>query len=155
MTHKSKAASGTVEFVAEHPFSGVEFDWLAIDTEGFIGFFSSAGVGSVPDKALRQSEILVNLVETILALPPTCEGRYTMQQDTVHREWLEVSLRGLFAFDWSAYRDRYELVAMPAVPTRIDEFLAESLVPPARDVQLPVRFSQDHAISAKGEALSA
>lgn len=83
-------------------FPGLEFDWFALDAEGRIGLFSTAGFGPVPtnvqlhfrdhDQASRHFD-LYELEEC---------GRY-----------------GLFVFDWQHWEGPYLKMEQPLSPVDI------------------------------------
>jgi len=49
---------------------GLEYDWLAVDAEGFVGLLSTAGGGYVPEAFLRSIDAVDSAIDTIMALPP-------------------------------------------------------------------------------------
>ena len=45
-----------MRWVKKHDYLGVEFDWIATDLDGHIGYFSSAGFGPLPEQILELGE---------------------------------------------------------------------------------------------------
>lgn len=106
-----------------------DFDWYAVDTNGYLIQFASGG-GSLPPSVALSSEALERLHQYFLALP--------MKNSAVHinpnlaqvvkgmsdiNRYIESSVsyakRGLYAFDKSdlAHQDNlYHLVARPDAP---------------------------------------
>ena len=44
---------------------GLEFDWLACDADGHVGFFSTAGGGCAPEAFLRDTDAFDAAIEAI------------------------------------------------------------------------------------------
>ena len=119
-----------------HAFSNVEFDWLACDADGFVAVFSSAGFGPVPEELVAMVEAVDAALDRIKALPVRAESA---PADPDERR---PAAYGLFAFDWTHARDRYEIEASPERPLRIDEIQDEEIRAMVSRVRVPVRFSQ-------------
>jgi hypothetical protein len=80
-------------------FPGLEFDWFALDAEGNIGLFSSAGFGPVP--ANVQLHFLGH-------------DQAASQIDwRVPEVWKECASHGLFVFDWQHWNGPYLKVEQP------------------------------------------
>ena len=84
---------------------GTEFDWMAVDGDGRLGLFSTAGLGPVPEAALEhQSEhaAIVNLVAKLGGLPA----------------WADLlSFCGnvpVFVYDWEHWSGPYRRAQIPA-----------------------------------------
>jgi hypothetical protein len=105
----------------QHPRLGTEFDWLAVDDAECVGFFSTAGFGAIPrwllaDAAQQQTEDLIGVLRTL----PTRPGNPVVRPDRFNRDdWIEVSRRGVFAYDWSHETDAYEIISSPVAPLRL------------------------------------
>jgi hypothetical protein len=83
-------------------FPGLEFDWFALDAEGSIGLFSTAGFGPVPTNVqlhFRSHDQTVRLFD--LYELEKC-GRY-----------------GLFVFDWQHWQGPYLKMEQPRSPVAI------------------------------------
>jgi hypothetical protein len=101
---------------SDHPFLGDEFDWLAVDSTGAIGFFSTAGCGWIPESVLTNAESFRDTLKIVSKLPRLGEPEYRSNLPVAEsKDWLAVAARGIFAFDWNPYTDQYELVASPHV----------------------------------------
>lgn len=136
----------------EHDFTRVEFDWLAHDEAGHIGFMSSAGAGPVPSASLADAARLENLLAQIQALPQTCEAQVAVDVVSYVEEWLTVARRGLYAFDWRRETSSYRTVASPSKPLSL-----ASLKQPLRDlaerVRLKIIFERGTAFDASVVAI--
>jgi hypothetical protein len=124
-----------------HEFSGLEFDWLACDQDGFVATFSSAGFGPVPDAAIQIVDSLDEALDRIKALPTT-GGSTSISGRTDPDDWIARARRGLFAFDWAHMRDRYQLEALPGRPVRLDDIKDDVIRQVAESVRIPVRFTE-------------
>jgi hypothetical protein len=84
---------------------GREFDWFAIDGDGDIAMFSTAGEGFVPEEVLRHLSQHDGLSEEI----PT---PHTGQNEV----WNDYAALGLYVFDWDLPGGPYVLQASPSKP---------------------------------------
>jgi hypothetical protein len=98
---------------SDHEFLGSEFDWVAWDQEGNLGYFSTAGEGWIPESILAKPEAFWDSLDTIMTLPVVGNPESTFHGNHAIDDWLNVAARGLYAFDWNRGTDRYELVARP------------------------------------------
>ena len=124
-----------------HEFSGLEFDWLACDEDGFVGMFSSAGFGPVPEAAIANADSLAEALDRIKALPVTGDTT-PVSGRTDPDDWIAAAQRGLFAFDWAHMRDRYQLEALPSRPVHLKDIKDDEIRQAAESVRIPARFSQ-------------
>jgi hypothetical protein len=103
-------------FLVEHPYTRVEFEWLAIDEDGHVLLFSTAGRGPVPETAIEDADSLEGV-----------RGRSrTGREDLQPSDWVDAAARGLFASDWSHDSRSYELVAAPTRPISVEHLAAVS-----------------------------
>jgi len=91
---------------------GYEFDWFAIDAEGRVGHFSTAGEGLVPKVVLEHITETESLTEELLRLPVT--GQASGQLPGNIKDWLEMARRGVYSFDWQHSNGAYRLAATPS-----------------------------------------
>ena len=124
-----------------HAFSGLEFDWLACDQDGFVATFSSAGFGPVPDAAIQIADSLREMLDRIKALPATGDST-TISGRTDPDDWIATARRGLFAFDWDHMRERYRIEGLPSRPVHLNDIMDDVIRQAAESVPIPVRFSQ-------------
>ncbi len=107
-------------FTKIHPFLGVEFDWVSTDNVGHLGYFSTAGFGPVPDICVSSSEdfdqFFGDLYESLTAMPILSEAQQVGAFESNVYDWMEISRRGLFAFDWFSETSTYQLIGIPECP---------------------------------------
>jgi len=85
-------------------FAGSELDWLAIDEEGALALFATAGSGFVPASVLAH-------VERHQAL---CAAFEEPDRGTP-RVWDAQASLGLYVYDWKPHRGPYRRVRSPMV----------------------------------------
>jgi hypothetical protein len=123
-----------------HEFSGLEFDWLACDQDGFVAMFSSAGFGPVPEDAVHLASVR-GALEGIMALPVTGQAT-SIGGTTTPDDWIAAAQRGLFAFDWTHARDRYQLEALPSRAVNLGDIKDDVIRSAAECVRIAVRFPE-------------
>lgn len=84
---------------------GIEFDWFAVDDEGNLAIFASAGEGFIPEPVSLYFTKHEAVSES-LASPNT--GTMSV--------WNDYAAQGLFVFDWSLPSGPYERRAAPSTP---------------------------------------
>ena len=99
---------------------GLEYDWIAVDSNGFLAFLTTAGVAFAPQSFLDDIEIYDSVIEEILGLPETTSAVFfpdlTSDSDNL---WKKMAERGIFAYDASYEGMNYSLVARPSDPILI------------------------------------
>ena len=123
-----------------HELSGLEFDWLACDADGFVAMLSSAGFGAVPEEAVATADALETALDRIKLLPVTGEAT-SISGMTSPDDWIAAARRGVFAFDWEHARDRYRIEGLPSRAIRVDEIADVALRDAVSRVRIPVVFS--------------
>ncbi|AKV04452.1 hypothetical protein AKJ09_11115 [Labilithrix luteola] len=128
---------------------GVEYDWLAVDSEGVVGILSTAGGGLVPDAVLQNIDAFEPAIDTVLALPACTSADCTKELSAdLTNTWRLVAERGLFAFDSDYCGGPYERIATPHNPVMLED-LPESVREVVRKVVLRnVRFRTAKEITA-------
>lgn len=115
---------------------GFEYDWLACDANGQVGFFSTAGGGYAPDELLEDTDSYDQAIDAILAAPATTRARFSPPVAPGHANtWQQMAERGLYAYDSDPQGGPYRLVAAPVVAVS-----ALSLPAPAIHVVRRVSF---------------
>lgn len=127
---------------SDNAISGSEFDWLACDGEGHVGFFSTAGGGYAPDEFLRYIDSFDAAIEAILTVAPRTRAICALQlRPELVNTWQAMAERGVFAFDSDLFGGPYKLIASPTAPIRVDE-LPDQAADVVRRITYPhVRFS--------------
>jgi hypothetical protein len=103
--------------------AGLEHDWLAVDADGRVALFSSAGGGVIPDAVACTIDAHDAAIAAILARPASTRALLApavLGENT----WRLVAERGLYAYDADPNGGPYRRVAVPEVPARLDEVIA-------------------------------
>lgn len=100
-------------FVNEHEYLGEEYDWVAVDSCGRLGYFSTAGVGPIPSDLFKGGYSEEELFEKVMGFPETTRASQVAGFDKNVADWLEVAKRGIYSFDWSRELAGYQLIASP------------------------------------------
>jgi hypothetical protein len=114
--------------VSREVFEGGEFDWFAVDADGHVGHFSTAGYGPVPLPVLERLDAarldeLWSLGERLLDLPEV--GQATGHLPGRIDDWLQLARRGLFGFDWKHWSGPYLRAATPSVAVSVADLPAD------------------------------
>lgn len=129
---------------------GVEYDWLACDADGNVGFFSTAGGGYTPEAFLADTAIFDAAIEAIVALPATTAARFAPNLTSGHTDtWRIMAERGLFAFDSDYSGGPCRLVAAPEIPVHVTALPAKVVQTLRRVVLHRLRLRDQAAISAE------
>lgn len=81
---------------------GIEFDWFAVDSEGNIAVFATAGEGFLPEGVAEHHEMHSAVAES---LPASRVGTAEV--------WLDYADAGFYVFDWALPGGPYKLCASP------------------------------------------
>ena len=132
-------SSENCQFTFDHPWFNGEFDWVASDSKGKVAIFSTAGKGPIPVNVSEDGEFLEEIIETIRQLPACCKA--IQVSDCGHcTDWLEVSKRGFFGFDWDSRRKGYRLISLPESPLKLENIKVNEIQKVARKTVLPIDF---------------
>jgi hypothetical protein len=114
-------------------FYGEEFDWFAIDSNGYVAWMMSAGYGPIPDAVFQKLEQQRRIEEHLTEL----SGYST--KDPWYRMMWSLSATGLFVYDWKYWEGPYQRVGFPMVPRHVDKL---GFPPELRDalVTIPRNF---------------
>jgi hypothetical protein len=109
---------------------GQEYDWLAIDSVGHVGLFSTAGGGFAPDAFLEDTEAFDTAIAAILSLPPSTLASCNRELPPgLTNTWRLAAERGLYAFDSDPLGGPYRRIAAPHTPIAVAD-----LPPPIRGI---------------------
>lgn len=75
---------------------GIEFDWFAIDTNGEVGLFSTAGYGFVPKEIYPYYEKYYELTE-----------KFELPNLGSSNVWKDYANYGFYVFDWKLHQGPY------------------------------------------------
>ena len=113
---------------------GIDLGWFAVDKDGHVGFFTSAGSLIVPEAVLQSRETYESLSKAIKSLPPAGKGSVQHSGGGNRKDWIEMAARGLFAYDFKSYDTEvykngdYQIIALPSRPLVIAS-LSEAVGP--------------------------
>ena len=107
-------------------FYGLNFNWYAVDANGYIGKFIS-GFGSIPrdvfsDKLLyeRVEKYFENLSADKKYTPSALVKQTRQDRGGNNLDWFESILsKGLYIYDEKEYRPKYDLLSSPEDPITI------------------------------------
>jgi len=101
---------------------GIDLGWFAVDRDGHVGFFTSAGSRIVPEAVLKSLETWTSLDKAIKSLPCVGKGSLRHSGGGNCSSWIEMAGRGLFAYDFKSYdtsvfeNGDYQIIATPSRP---------------------------------------
>jgi hypothetical protein len=101
-----------------------EFDWFAVDRDGHIAHFSTAGYGPVPVVVKEHFGDHVKLKEHFLK----SRGKGSadlLNHDGNREDWLNMARHGIYSFDFKHWEGPYILIAKPSAPIKIQDFPEE------------------------------
>jgi len=132
-----------------------DWDWYAVDQDGCIGHFTSAGFRALPKSVKRDRERTNNTRSYFFEQAPVmgdwsvrakaeidCGGWPRQGKERYIKDFALMASKGLFSFDTeltSTEKGRYFLVAIPEQPLRVDDLPAEIKVA-VLEVRAPLRF---------------
>jgi hypothetical protein len=109
---------------------GLDYAWLACDTDEHVARFTNAGAGPVPTAVLAVRELADRTESLVRTLPFV--GKYEMRAGLPDStDFIRIARRGLFGFDWrdgartAGHSGCYEIVSRPLHPLRLKELPRE------------------------------
>ncbi len=128
--------------------SGLEYDWLGMDSDGHVALFSTAGGGYPPNGFLQDTEVHYAAISVLLSLPETTKAVFSPELPPhCVNAWRLAAQRGLFAFDSDLDGGPYRRVAAPELPSACEQ-LPAIVQAAVKSVQLQgLRFSELSEIS--------
>ena len=104
--------------ISRQDLEGIDAAWIAVDAQGHVALFITAGEGSVPESALPSTE---DAETEVLALPESCDCDLLVDVPRPD-DFVAIARRGIFAYDWVAAHGLQEKVpahyALQARPSR-------------------------------------
>lgn len=151
--------TGKTEIDLSEEFT-TDWDWFAVDAEGRIGHFTTAGMRSLPRTVKQDKEATLALIDYFGKAPKSIP--YVVRPEAKRdadgwpndaarswylRDFIQMASAGLFSYDtYTDGRSDYFLVAFPISPLRVDQLPLE-----IRDlvirVKSPLAFSKSTYIS--------
>ena len=117
-----------------HEIVGVEFDWLAIDREGRLALFATAGSGMAPRSAVDAS-VSLDAVLSLIEVPNWGSPQV----------WDDYASVGLYVYDWDLSTDVYRRLRAPVGAT--DPLLLASVDTMGEVVRIDCDFTLPDDIS--------
>jgi hypothetical protein len=121
----------------EEDQQGLDLDWFAVDANGCVGHFTTAGRFLLPDSVASSKEDWERLRQYFRhdaptdrsarmcpELPRIMKWRDEAARERYMRDFLAMASRGLFSYDaadLSADKESYIRVALPDIPLNISE----------------------------------
>ncbi|MCB9923460.1 MAG: hypothetical protein H6822_14860 [Planctomycetaceae bacterium] len=75
-----------------------DFEWYALDHDGLVGMFTSAGPGPVPADVFRDLDAYISVAEFFGLLPRKGDAEIFISKPRVD-DWRQAAERGLYGFD--------------------------------------------------------
>jgi hypothetical protein len=105
--------------------AGFEYDWLAVDADGHVAQFSTAGAGYAPSEFLRNTDAHEQAIDLIRELPISTTACFAVEvKPQCENSWKIAAERGLFAFDSHPNGGPYRLAGAPAAALHVSELPA-------------------------------
>ncbi|MCJ8351462.1 hypothetical protein [Moritella sp.] len=115
--------------IYEEELEGREFDWFAIDSEGNISLFSTAGEGSIPCLVIESYAEHDDISERLDSPNWGCS-----------EVWSDYAQLGFYVFDWNLHGGPYKREREPT--SNMDTELKRKLMAMASIPSLPVKFTE-------------
>ena len=136
--------------MSDYP-EGFDCVWIALDAQGRVGAFVTAGEGPVPEVVLGSDVDIIDIEGLLLDMAETGEA-HPLASDGDPSSFLALARRGLYVYDWNDVHsvprpltDRYQCIARPQNALMADD-LPEVLR--ALAVALPASdFAREDAIA--------
>lgn len=130
-----------------HPQTGFELDWLAVDSSGHVGLFSTGGRGPVPAAVVQHLSEVQAAVLRLNGLPVLGECTDSPGGGGNFSFWIEPCRRGLFGFDWGPVEiGPYARLTVPSRPVAVTEIEDGDVRNVAGLVRLRLRFAEATSI---------
>ena len=136
--HHAILETGQMKILASHPFTGLEFDWLAVDDVDRLALFSSAGYGPIPAVVCRP-DYMDDLYGNLAKLVQQGEARLEINEDNDVSEWLAWSRNGLYVYDWCFSSKVYRCVSSPLSPLARNNLPSTSPAPVGLNMEFEAR----------------
>ena len=129
-------------------FDGTDYSWLAVDGQGYVGWFTLNSSGPVPNALAFDADRLIQH-EARLGDWIRSTGR-EFEMGKGDSMWRDAAATGVFAFDFDDAKQRYRVVAAPRSPV-----LLEATPRPVREllvVRLPTADFETGIVAPAGVA---
>ncbi|CAM4431290.1 hypothetical protein F901_00225 [Acinetobacter dispersus] len=93
---------------------GIDCIWIAMDQNGALAAFVTAGVAPIPTIVLNSSLLELENIEQILIEQFPVIGEANLKVDLPRPDdFIAISKRGLFVYDWDDNEQQYVLISIP------------------------------------------
>ena len=110
----------------------LDFDWFAVDDQGWIGHFTTAGFKLLPRSVSPSQEDLKLVTGYFERSAPIREGHFVDNEiiptlknekdpERRLRDFVAMANRGLYSYDIESYGDTYFRVAIPKSPMHMSD----------------------------------
>ncbi len=115
--------------IYEEELEGREFDWFAIDSEGNIGLFSTAGEGTIPGEVMEAYSGHDDMSEQL-------ESPNWGSSEV----WSDYAALGLYVYDWNLHGGPYKRERVPS--NVMSNELKTKLLGMGSLYSLPLKFTE-------------
>ena len=115
--------------IYEEELEGREFDWFAIDSEGNIGLFSTAGEGAIPSSVMEAYSEHDNVSEQL-------ESPNWGNSEV----WSDYAALGLYVYDWNLHGGPYIRERKPSKV--MNNELKKKLLSMGSLYSFPIKFTE-------------
>ncbi|ENX52977.1 MULTISPECIES: hypothetical protein [Acinetobacter] len=93
---------------------GIDCIWIAMDQNGALAAFVTAGVAPIPTIVLNSSLLELENIEQIVIEQFPVIGEANLKVDLPRPDdFIAISKRGLFVYDWDDNEQQYVLISIP------------------------------------------
>ena len=138
-----------MQWLTTHRYLGTEFDWVASDSNGRLGYFSTAGFGGIPASVAAIDDEMYGICDAVAVLPERGAMKLLSHLTNVD-DWIRVAMRGFFAYDWNHERDCYAPISIPTSPLFLTDLGLESPIRKAAELcRMNENFSGEQDIELR------
>jgi hypothetical protein len=112
-----------------------ELDWIAIDTCGQVGVFTTIMNAPIPTEIGKSYDLYIQLMSIISGLNERCSAIRITPNNGDLLDWDVYARKGLYAFDYQDVhreqkdkRNQYDLISKPSAPLHIEELDLNNLL---------------------------
>ena len=109
-----------------------DYDWFALDRDGFVGHFASGGSSLMPESLLKSDEVYGMVLHFIRSLPILGKASVVTRRKIRLQTFESMAEKGLYSFNCGVTRfsllQRYEVIARPTIPLTVHSIKAQDIV---------------------------
>ena len=135
-----------MKWIKNHSYLGMEFDWVCVDCNLNVGYFSTAGYGPIPEQVMFMGDLMRNLTDSVDELPQILdESEVGIFLD--NEELVSIARKGFFVFDWNHFHNLYTIAARPIVENRVVVIAEHLFLDSVRTCVLSASFEQENTLN--------